>query len=136
MCAVLYGIYPYYQYYVDPDATAYLTISKRYATGDYTNAINGYWSPLSCWLTAAMIKNGFTAMCAAVIVNTIAAIGFLYIAQSFFLKLAVARTFQWLLQVTLALFLCYAVFWQLFDDLWECFFLLCALRIMCAEQFK
>jgi hypothetical protein len=51
--AVLCVIYPYYQYYVDPDGTAYLTISKRYADGDFLKAINGYWSPWSCWLTAA-----------------------------------------------------------------------------------
>jgi hypothetical protein len=41
-----------------------------------------------------------------------------------------------MLTVTLALFLCYAVFWQSFDDLWECFFLLAALRVFMAKAFK
>ena len=54
--------YPYCKYYVDPDATAYLTISKLYANGDWLNAVNGYWSPWSCWLTAIFIKLGTTAV--------------------------------------------------------------------------
>ncbi len=84
MCLVLFIIYPHYQYYVDPDSTAYLTISKRYATGDFHRAINGYWSPWSCWLTAGLIKPGLAAIPAGVIINSIGALGFLYISQSFF----------------------------------------------------
>jgi len=53
-------IYPHYQYYIDPDGTAYLTISKRYAAGDIQRAINGYWSPWACWLTAGLIRCGYT----------------------------------------------------------------------------
>ena len=135
MCGVLFFIYPHYQYYVDPDDTAYLTISKRYASGDIQRAINGYWSPWACWLTAGLIRQGFEAILAGVIVNTVGGIGFLYISQSFFLRFDIKRNFQWLLNITLALFLCYAVFWQSFDDLWECLFLLSALRLMLVEYF-
>ncbi len=136
MCMVLFIIYPHYQYYVDPDGVAYLTISKRYAAGDIQRAINGYWSPWACWLTAGLIKVGFGAIPAGTIINTLAAIGFLCISQSFFLKFNITRQLQWLLNITLALFLCYAVFWQSFDDLWECFFLLCTLRLILGDEFK
>jgi len=129
-------IYPHYQYYIDPDGTAYLTISKRYAAGDIQRAINGYWSPWACWLTAGLIRCGFAAIPASVIINTLGATGFLFISQSFFLKFGIIRKTQWLLDITLAFFLCYAIFWQSFDDLWECFFLLCTLRVMLAESFK
>jgi hypothetical protein len=135
MCIVLAVIYPHYQYYIDPDGTAYLTISKRYAAGDFAKAINGYWSPWSCWLTAALIKTGLTAIPASVIINAAGAIGFLLVAQSFFLKFEVIGQIQWMLNITLAFFLCYAIFWQSFDDLWECFFLLAALRLMLMEKF-
>ncbi len=54
MSVVLWLIYPHYQYYIDPDGTAYLTIAQRYANGDYAQAINGYWSPWACWLTALL----------------------------------------------------------------------------------
>jgi positive regulator of sigma E activity len=136
MCVLLFIIYPHYQYYIDPDGTAYLTISQRYASGDYQTAINGYWSPWSCWLTALLIKQGLAAIPASVIINALGAVCFLFISQSFFLKFSITGKLQWLLNITLAIFLCYAVFWQSFDDLWECFFLLAALRIMLADDFK
>lgn len=136
MYVVLFIIYPHYQYYIDPDGTAYLTISQRYANGDYAKAINGYWSPWACWLTAILIKQGMSAIPASVIVNTLGATGFLFISQSFFLKFNVTQKLQWLFNSTLALFLCFAIFWQSFDDLWECFFLLATLRLMLADGFK
>jgi hypothetical protein len=128
-------VYPHYQYYIDPDGTAYLTISRRYAEGDYFKAINGYWSPWSCWLTAILIKCGLQPIPASVIINTLGATGFLYISNSFFLHFGVERKLQWILNITLSLFLVYAIFWQSFDDLWECFFLLAALRIMLSPRF-
>lgn len=136
MCIVLFIIYPHYQYYVDPDGTAYLTISRRYAEGDFAKAINGYWSPWSCWLTALLMKTGLAVMPAAVIVNTAGAAGVLYISQSFFLRFKISVVLEWLFNITLALFLTYAVFDQSFDDLWECFFLLCVLRLMISAHFK
>ena len=135
MYVVLLLIYPSYQYYIDPDGTAYLTIARRYATGDYARAINGYWSPWACWLTALLMKCGVAAIPASVVVNTAGATGFLFIAQSFFLRFGIIRKLQWLFSSSLAIFLCYAIFWQSFDDLWECFFLLGALRLMLAERF-
>ncbi len=136
MCIALFFIYPHYQYYIDPDGTAYLTISQRYANGDYQHAINGYWSPWSCWLTALIIKAGLSAIPASVIINAFGAIGFLFISQSLFLKFKIITRLQWLLNSSLAFFLCYAVFWQSFDDLWECFFLLGTLRLMLIDEYK
>src|ERR1700733_6092363 len=135
MCIVLVIIYPHYQYYIDPDGTSYLTISQRYANGDLERAINSFWSPLGCWLTAFLIMGGIAAIPASVIVNTLGAGGCLLITQSYFIKFGIARNLQWLLNVTFALFLCYAIFWQSFDDIWECFLLLSTLRIILAEEF-
>ncbi|MFI5196898.1 MAG: hypothetical protein ACHQD8_07390 [Chitinophagales bacterium] len=135
MYVLLFFIYPHYQYYIDPDGVSYLTISKRYAAGDFQKAVNGYWSPWSCWLTALLIKGGIEAIPASVIINTIGATGFLFISQSFFLRVNIINKLQWLLNITLALFLSYAIFGQSFDDLWECFFLLATLRLMLADNF-
>jgi hypothetical protein len=132
---VLVIIYPYYKYYIDSDATAYLTISGRYAHGDYQKAINGYWSPWSCWLTALLIKGGGATMLSALIVNAAGAVCFLFISHSFFLFFEIERKWQWTLNIIVALFLCYAVFKQSFDDLWECFFLLSILRIMLKDTY-
>ena len=39
------------QYYADnPDTFQYLEIAQKYISGDWQQAINGYWSPMICWL--------------------------------------------------------------------------------------
>jgi hypothetical protein len=136
MVAILFIIYPRYQYYIDPDGTAYLAISKRYADGDFQRAINGLWSPWACWVTALFMNLGLPVIPASVVTNALGAVGFLFITQSFFLKFNIANKLQWIFNVTLVFFLCFAIFWQSFDDLWQCFFLLSAFRIMLAEEFK
>lgn len=128
-------LYPHYKYYVDPDGTAYLTIAWRYASGQYAKAVNGYWSPWACWLSAVFIKLGMGAIAAGAVVNTIGAVGFLAVTTSFFRRFSIAQPLHWALSIATALFLCYAVFWQSFDDLWECFFLLGALRLLIIDDF-
>ena len=137
LCMIVYVIFPYYQYYVDPDATGYLTVTRRYVEGDYMKAINGYWSPWSCWLAALMEKyTRIGLMHCAVRVNTWGAIGFLFITHSFLVFFNIRRGLLWMIDLVLVVFLPYAVYGQLFDDLWECFFLLSILRIMLREDFK
>jgi hypothetical protein len=38
------------------DAIAYLDIGDAYVRGDWTNAINAYWSPLYSWILGAVIR--------------------------------------------------------------------------------
>lgn len=128
--------YPYCKYYVDPDATAYLTISKLYADGDWLNAVNGYWSPWSCWVTAIFIKLGTTAIDGAIIANAIGAVLLLRITHSFFIRYSINSFAQWLLCMASSVFLAYAVYYQNYDDIWECFFLLYALRLMVSHKFR
>lgn len=128
--------YPFMQYYVDPDAVAYLTISERYANGDFMNAVNGYWSPWSCWLTAILIKVGLAPFVSAVIINGLAGVLILFVTYSFFEKFNLHKDMQGNLLVVLAIFLCYATYKQLFADLWQCGFLLYSLRIMSSDRFR
>jgi hypothetical protein len=39
-----------YQYPLNPDAISYICISQKYVSGDFSNAVNGYWGPLFSWL--------------------------------------------------------------------------------------
>lgn len=133
--AALACIYPLYQYYIDPDATAYLTLAHRYVEGDFAKAINGYWSPWSIWLTALMMKAGVAPFAAAIVINAIGAIGFLIVSHSLFLLFRIGKEIQVMFHAVMVIFLLYAVFWQSFADLWECFFLLLVLRILLAERF-
>jgi hypothetical protein len=43
-------LFRYYQYIINPDGLSYIGIAQKYAIGDWSNAINGYWGPLFSWL--------------------------------------------------------------------------------------
>src|SRR5205085_1059147 len=44
-------VFPYVRFYADnPDTFQYISISSKYLSGDWSYAINGYWSPLISWL--------------------------------------------------------------------------------------
>lgn len=44
-------VFPYVRWYADnPDTFQYISIAKKYLSGDWQQAINGYWSPLISWL--------------------------------------------------------------------------------------
>ena len=66
-------VYPYYQYYVDPDAIGYMSVAQHYVNGDVQQAINGYWSPWSCWLTAGLMNWGYEPFKAGIIINSFGA---------------------------------------------------------------
>jgi len=42
------------------DSTLYLSIAEKYVTGDFKNAINGYWGPLLSWLLVPFLYFGAT----------------------------------------------------------------------------
>lgn len=128
-------VYPHYQYYVDPDAIGYISVAKRYAAADYEKAINGYWSPWSCWLTAILIKQGMEAFKAGIVINTLGAAGFLTASYFLFKKFLQDYFSIGILTTTVAFFLVYAVFKQSFADLWSFFFLLLALLVLLKEEF-
>jgi len=139
--AILFSVllviaYPIYQYYIDPDATACLSIAKRYVAGDYDRAINGYWSPWGIWLTALVMRVGVAPFKAAIVVNAVGAMGLLVASHALFVLFRLRNDLRWFLNGALSVFLLYAVFWQSFDDLWECFFLLCALHVLLKEDFQ
>jgi hypothetical protein len=81
------------------------------------------------------MKTGMAPFSAAIVINGAAAIGFLLLSHSLFVFFDIKRGIRWMYELALVVFLVYAVFWQSFDDLWECFFLLLALRILIKESF-
>ncbi|HML06221.1 MAG TPA: hypothetical protein VK426_10645 [Methanobacterium sp.] len=44
------------------DEIAYINIAHGYAIGDFSDAINGYWSPLYSWLLTPFFISGFTPL--------------------------------------------------------------------------
>ncbi len=129
-------LFPYCRYYIDPDAVAYLTISNRYASGDFSRAVNGYWSPWACWLTALGIKSGLEAFASAIVVNTLGATGFLWVSNRLFNHFGLLPLLNRWLNAVLVIFLASAVYLQSFADIWQCFFLLLSLHMMLSGSFR
>ncbi|KTR02959.1 hypothetical protein, partial [Curtobacterium luteum] len=51
------------------DGVSYMSIARQYAAGDWSDAVNAYWSPLVSWLMAPVIGLGLGATTAFMVVN-------------------------------------------------------------------
>lgn len=60
--AVAVTLLPWFYNEINPDGISYLSIAEKYAQGNFTDAINAYWSPLISWLLAPFLMVGFPAM--------------------------------------------------------------------------
>jgi len=58
-------VFPYIRWYADnPDTFQYISIAKKYISGDWSHVLNGYWSLLLSWLLTIpilVIKNDILA---------------------------------------------------------------------------
>jgi hypothetical protein len=59
----------YYRYQINPDGISYISIAKKYLAGNFGEAVNGYWSPLFCWLLAPLLSLDIEPLLAAKILN-------------------------------------------------------------------
>jgi len=67
MALIIYTIsaillFNYYQYIIFSDGFYYIYISQEYVIPSFSNAINGYWSPLFSWMLAPFLFFGSTKM--------------------------------------------------------------------------
>jgi hypothetical protein len=52
-------------YLSNADGVSYISIAQKYARGDFSEAVNGYWSPLLSWLLVPPILLSFNPVVAA-----------------------------------------------------------------------
>jgi YHS domain-containing protein len=76
---LLYGVaylclVPFYQYQINPDAVSYIACAEAYANGDFAKSINGYWSPLLCWLIVPFLKLQIQPLLAIKLINLLASL--------------------------------------------------------------
>ena len=133
---ILFAIsYPYYRYYVDPDAVAYLTMAKRAAGGSPWRLVNALWSPLHPAFVAVCIKAGMDALLSAQLTNAVACLLVLAGSFSLFRRFGMDRTAGLPLLLALSIFLVYALYKQLFCDLWQVGLLILYLLIITRKRF-
>jgi hypothetical protein len=125
-----------FRYYIDPDATSYLKIVENYVAGRYTEAINGFWSPMGCWLTVLWVKaSHWPLFASAIAINTIAAVATLLASQKLFFKYRTAWLERLMFTLASALFWTYAIYKQSFTDIWQYFFILVGLLVLLKSDF-
>ncbi len=49
---------PWVRWQVNPDHISYIGVASLYAAGHFSEAVNGYWAPLHCWLLAPLLAVG------------------------------------------------------------------------------
>lgn len=131
ICLVLYlvsAIYllRYYQY--DPisrDLISIMSIAKIYASGDLSNAINGYWGPMFSWLLVPMIYLNptpqftlFATKILAIIIGFFTLIGISLLSRRFELSLSIRSS---ILFASVFLVLYYVFAFNPVDLLLTCF---------------
>ena len=134
-CAFFAASYPYYRYFVDPDAVAYLTMAKRATEGDAWRLVNALWSPLHPALVAVCVRLGVNDVLAMQLTNGLACVLILIAVYLLFRRFAAGRFAGGVLLAALAFFLVYALYKQSFCDLWQIAILLFYLGLMTAPDF-
>jgi len=131
------ALWPFYKYYVDPDAISYLILVKDYLAGNYHQAINAYWSPMGCWLTVLWVQlTGWSLFASAIFVNAIGGSATLISGQLLFHKFRKNALERWCFGMSMALFWAYVVYMQSFTDIWQCFYLTAGLLLLLKKNFE
>lgn len=90
---------------VNPDATSYFTIAKKYASLDFRHAINGYWSPILSWLLVPAVWINIDLALAARVINTIVGILIMLVIYQFLIKNRASKTLATGTSIILAIML-------------------------------
>jgi 4-amino-4-deoxy-L-arabinose transferase-like glycosyltransferase len=130
------AIYPYFQYRIISDDISYLAIARRYLQGDYTTAVNGYWSPLNIWLLVLLVKaSGWPLLFASYFLNALSFAGLLVLCIRLSTRF-ISDRFE-----ILGLGICLALFWAAnipvthFADALNSFLLLACLLVLLNKNF-
>lgn len=120
---------PAYRYGVGIDGLSYLSIAEAYAEGDWSRALNAYWSPLFSWLLAPLLLVGVEPLLAASVLAALFAAGAVLAVQHLITSLGAAPGAAALTALAATPFAVYAAHYGVFADL-----LLAALLLAyCAE---
>ncbi|MHB1391045.1 MAG: hypothetical protein ACYCXF_07440 [Thermoleophilia bacterium] len=93
---------PFYRYQVNPDATSYISIARKYADLDLRHAVNGYWGPLLSWLLVPFIWLRIDPLLASRIIALACSIGLLHFFWLLLRSYAADRMMSWLALLGLA----------------------------------
>ena len=76
-----------FQFWINTDATAYLSIARQYLAGEFSRAVNAYWGPLLSWLMVPLLATGVAPLMAARVVELAAGLATLFAMRWLALRL-------------------------------------------------
>lgn len=130
------ALYPYCQYYLDPDATAYMIIIRRYVQGDYITATNGLWNPLHAWVSALLIRiSNVSEYQSALYTNAAFSVITLWLCIYLCHRFISHRFYQWLFSLFFPVYWAYGSYFQLTSDIFGAGFGLMALLVIIRHRF-
>src|SRR5687768_11427631 len=116
-CVLFYALLPWYRYIIDFDATGYINVAKLLAAGDYSNSINGFWSPLGSWMLVPFMKSGYDPVLSAKYINGVFGLLSLIAFYCLLKKLTISDSIRNVFLFFVIVMLFYFAFYELFGDL-------------------
>ncbi len=125
----------YYQYQVNPDALSYISLAQKYLIGDFSNAINGMWSPLFSWLLIPFLYFGLKPLLATKVLSLIIGLFAIIGVKLLSYKFEMAERNRNIIMFSLIPIILYFSFSVITPDLLSVCFLIYYLNIIFSSQY-
>jgi hypothetical protein len=129
-------MYPFYKYVFAQDELSYITIALKYYSGNYSDAINGIWSPLISWLLVPFIVIGTFPPFAVKILQIIVGFLILFIMSKLFEEFDIEQSVSTLFLCGLVIILLFFVFFTGTPDLLFAFLVILYIYLLITNYFS
>jgi hypothetical protein len=133
--AGLYFQFAYHKF-LNNDTLSYINLAERYAAGDWQHAINGFWSPLYCWLLCLCKLAGLPLLQTCYVINFIVAGLGLYILCKLAHRYLIQPLFYFAFGLYALLLLLFYAMSSLTPDLMASVFCLWFLLLVTDQRFQ
>jgi len=124
----------YYKYQVSPDTVEYIQIALKYSSGNFSEVINGYRSPLFSILLVPFIKLGIDPLFSTKILNIILGFIVLIILQKTAILLKIEENIRILISFFSIPMLMFCIFSHMTPDLLSAIFIILAFNLMIDDE--
>jgi hypothetical protein len=110
-------LYPFLQYSINPDGISYLTIARKYAAGNFAEAVNGYWGPMFSVLLSTILISGLPELLSARLLQVLLGVVLFFIIRIAALDPGIGVKNKTLLYFVFVPVSLYFVYWFITPDL-------------------
>jgi|GEM_PF-1723767 len=125
-------LYPLYQFILDDDGIGYATITRRWAQGDFFNAINGYWSPLHSWIALPFHLAGADLLNSFRISNVLIGVSIIWVMHLLTARIELKKSMKALILLMAVPILLYMSYYELAADILFCLLFLLYVNVCAA----